>query len=329
MYSLFYFVNNKIGGRMKIRLGYACISKTLENVTSSSTYTYTSFKEEKDFQKLDKIIRSNFEDLEKILDYNIANNIHFFRISPKLIPLATHEKVPFDYITPYQNLYEEIGNKIRDHHMRIDLHPDQFCVLNSTREEVIDASFRILEYHYNLLNSFGIKNKVIILHVGGNAFGKEKSLSRFVNQFKKLPDEIQKSIAIENDDKIFNIEDCLKLHEKIGVPIILDYHHYICNNGNIELMNHFEHIMKTWKEKTPKIHFSSPKSKNKKDFRSHHDYIDVDRFIEFLEKIKVFEIDIDIMIEAKAKDEALFRLVRQLKYKTNYKFLDETTFLVS
>ena len=34
------------------------------------------------------------------------------------------------------------------------------------------------------------------------------------------------------------------------------------------------------------------------------------------------------MIEAKMKDEALFRLVRELKYKTDYKFIDDTTFIV-
>ena len=86
-------------------------------------------------------------------------------------------------------------------------------------------------------------------------------------------------------------------------------------------------MRKTWKEQRPKVHFSSPKSKLKKEFRSHHDYIDSDTFIFFIEQIKHLPYDIDIMIEAKAKDEALFRLVRELKYKTSYQFLDETTFI--
>lgn len=34
------------------------------------------------------------------------------------------------------------------------------------------------------------------------------------------------------------------------------------------------------------------------------------------------------MLEAKAKDDAMFRLIRELKYKTNYKFIDDTTFEV-
>ena len=76
------------------------------------------------------------------------------------------------------------------------------------------------------------------------------------------------------------------------------------------------------------MHFSSPKSKLKKEFRSHNDYINSDDFINFINLIKTQDKDIDIMLEAKAKDDAISRLVRQLKYKTNYKFIDETTFII-
>ena len=34
------------------------------------------------------------------------------------------------------------------------------------------------------------------------------------------------------------------------------------------------------------------------------------------------------MLEAKNKDEALFKLIRELKYKTNYEFIDDTSFIV-
>ena len=34
------------------------------------------------------------------------------------------------------------------------------------------------------------------------------------------------------------------------------------------------------------------------------------------------------MIEAKMKDDALFRLIRMIKYKDNYKFSDDTSFYV-
>ena len=113
--------------------------------------------------------------------------------------------------------------------------------------------------------------------------------------------------------------------KKINVPVVLDYHHFLINRNNEKIEDYIVDIFNTWNT-TPKIHFSSPKSSKEK--RAHHDYIDSDTFIDFIEKVKFCNRDFDIMIEAKAKDEALFRLVRELKYKTNYQFLDETTFIV-
>jgi len=72
------------------------------------------------------------------------------------------------------------------------------------------------------------------------------------------------------------------------------------------------------------MHFSSPKNNTKKDFRSHNDNINAFDFIQFLEKIKKYNKNIDIMLECKEKDIALFKLTRELKYH-NYKFQDETT----
>lgn len=307
---------------MLIRLGYACISKTI-NVTSSSSYTYTNFIKENDYDKLDKIIISNFEDLIKIIDYNNKNHIHFYRLSSNIIPLATKKEVQFDYLEKYKYYYQIISEKVKK--MRVDFHPDQFCVLNSTRRDVVNSSITILKYHYNLLKYLKIRNKVLVLHVGSNAFGKDNSIRRFINTYNKLPNYLKKCIVVENDDKVFNINDCLEISKEIGIPIVLDYHHHNCNNQS-NLYDYIEEIFNTWNI-TPKIHFSSPKNKTKKEFRSHNDFIDSDEFIKFIENIKHLNYNIDVMIEAKAKDEALFRLVRELKYKTDYKFIDDTSFI--
>jgi len=302
-----------------INLGYVAIATSLE-ITASKTITYTNFKNNPDFNKLDEIIKENLEALDKIIDYNIKNNIHFYRLTSKLIPLATLDDIEFDYIDKYHDYYQKIGKKIKDSNMRVDVHPDQFCVLNSTKKEVLANTFKILEYHYKILDALNIENKIIILHVGSSVFGKEQSLKRFINNFNKLPEYLQKSIAVENDDKIFNVEDCLKLCGQLKIPLVLDYHHHICNHVDPDITKYYDDILKTWTIK-PKMHFSSPKNKTKKDFRSHHDYINVDDFIKF---IKNLPFDADIMLEAKAKDEALFRLVRLLKYH-NLEFIDETT----
>lgn len=109
---------------MIIRLGYVAISKAL-NITSSGTITYTNYlKEENKNEKLDKIIKLNLENLEKILNYNTKNNIHFYRLTSKLIPLATHKDISFEYINKYKDYYNKISQIINKNNMRVDVHPD-------------------------------------------------------------------------------------------------------------------------------------------------------------------------------------------------------------
>lgn len=313
---------------MKVRLGYVALSKALDDVTTSSTITYTNYiNKNYNTSKLLEITKNNLDSLYEIIKYNVKNNFHFYRLTSKLVPLATHDKVDFDYITPLLDEYKKIGKLINDNNIRVDTHPDQYAVLNSMDSKIVKNTVEILEYHYKIMDAIGIKDKIIILHVGSSACGKKASITRFINNFNKLPDHIKKCIAVENDDKVYNIKDVLELCHKINVPMVLDYHHFICNNEKEDINDYLKEIIDTWDGKLPKMHFSSPKSKLKKEFRSHSDYINKECFIKFINILKKQDKDIDIMLEAKAKDDAVSRLARYLKYETNYKFLDETTFI--
>ena len=292
-----------------VRLGYACICNSIEE--HMHTITYTNYL--KDKNKINDIVKQNFEVLKKILTYNNKNNIHFYRLSSNFIPCASI--IEYDYPNIFKKEFKEISKLIKG---RFDMHLSEYCILNSTNKEVVKRSIDEIKYHYKLLKSFKVKPNLII-HIGSKSFGKENSITRFINNFNKLPNYLKNTLLIENDDKVFNVEDTLKLCQKIKRPMVLDVHHHNCNKTEKDLSNYLNEIFNTW-DTTPKIHFSSPK--NKKVFRAHNDYINSDDFINF---IKLIDRDIDIMLEAKAKDDALFRLVRELKYKTNYNFIDETT----
>ena len=312
---------------MVIRLGYVSISKTIYDYVRLSDITYTNYsKDNNGDSKLDNVIKNNLNNLYEILLYNIKNNIHFYRISSNLIPLATKSDVLFDYLNSYNEIYKKLGKLIKKSNIRVDMHPSNYCVLNSSREEVVRDSFEIIKYHYDIMEMMRIKDKIIILHIGSSVLGKKNSISRFINNFRKLPKYLQDIVVIENDDKVFNIDDCLYISEKLGIPVVLDYHHFKCNNIGSGIEGYLDKIIESWGDKVPKVHFSSPK--NKREFRSHNEYINVDDFIEFINILYKFNSDIDIMLEAKGKDEALFRLVRELKYKSDYKFIDETSFEV-
>lgn len=311
---------------MKIRLGYVALPVTID-ITASKTITLTNYKKlgvKRGEEKRTKIFEENLDNFLEILKYNKNNNIHFYRMTSHLVPLLTYPNSYDNILVKHKDKLRDIGKFINDNNMRVDMHPDQFLVLNSTNPEVVESTILSLNYYDSLMKLLNL-NTNIILHVGSSKEGKIKAMNRFCDNFKRLSKSIKNKIAIENDDKVFNIRNVLSLSKKIGVPVVLDYHHFLVNRNNEKIEDFIVDIFSTWKG-IPKIHFSSPK--NKKERRSHHDYIDSDVFIDFIEKVKFCNIDFDVMIEAKKKDEALFKLVRELKYKTNYEFLDETTFIV-
>lgn len=316
---------------MRVRLGYVAIALGLPNVTSSSSVTYTYYKkltnEEERINRLKKVSYSNIMDLKKILEYNIENNIHFYRITSALIPLATHPEVNWDYRAMFKVDFKIIGDIVKDNNMRVDTHPDQFNVINSLNEEVVESTKRNLWFHANLFEDMEYPLGKMVLHIGSAAGGKSAALKRFEKNFIDYPKEITSKIILENDDKTFTSKETLLLCQNLGVPMVLDVHHHICNNEGYSVKEILTDIFDTWNNEIlpPKIHFSSPK--NGIHDRKHADFINGQDFVEFIELCKPIGRDIDIMLEAKMKDLALFDLVKSIKsLRKQWKWIDFSTF---
>lgn len=307
---------------MKIRLGYACISAII-NTTSSKTTTLTYYKKldtKSKQNKIDIIIKENLKSLKEIIIYNIKNNIHFFRITAKLIPLM--DIVNID-LNKYKNEFLEIGNLINKNNMRVDVHADEFCVLNSINENVVLNSIKILNNLKISMDMFNVPYNIII-HIGSKVNGVKESIKRFKNNFNLLNEDLKEKLIIENDDKNFNVYQTLKLCEDLNIPMCLDIHHHYCNKCTKNIAFYLPRILNTFKNNIPKMHYSSPKSK--KEFRTHNEYINSEEFILFVNLLKEYNKDVDIMLEAKGKDLALVKLIYELKYKEIYKFIDDSSF---
>ncbi|WP_294373734.1 UV DNA damage repair endonuclease UvsE [uncultured Clostridium sp.] len=320
---------------MKVRLGYVAISMKLgKKVTSSSTVTFKNYnklstKEER-INKLKVVALSNLNDLEKILRYNVENNIHFYRITSALIPLVTHPEVGYwGHREIFKKDFEYIGRIINNNKIRIDTHPDEFNVLNSINPRVVANTKINLICQAEWFEDLNYDMGKMILHVGGATGGKDQGIKRFINNFNEYPEEITSKLILENDDKIYTAKEVLKLCNVLKIPMVLDVHHHNCNNDGEKVEEFLESIFNTWnREKLPpKIHFSSPR-----EFindRKHADYINPYDFIEFIEKAKILDRDFDVMLECKMKDEALYKLVSDIKrIKPEYKWLDKSTFLI-
>ena len=106
---------------------------------------------------------------------------------------------------------------------------------------------------------------------------------------------------LENDDTSFTLEDTLYLCEKIGIPLVFDYHHHLAHHRHVNWEDHWDRVVQTWSDSPlpVKMHISSPKSE--KEFRHHSDFVDIDMFFRFLKEVKGSTAQIDCMIEAKEK----------------------------
>ena len=197
---------------MKIRLGYACISKIIDT-TSSKTTTLTYYNKldtNNKSIKIDNIIKENLCNLEQIIKYNMKNNIHFFRMTASLIPLIDIHDID---LNKYKDKFIYIGKLINESNMRVDVHENEYCVLNSINEDVIIKSIKMLNSLKKVMDMFKI-NYNIILHIGSKSGGINKSISRFIDIFNILDDDLKNKIILENDDKSYNVYQTLRLCEK-------------------------------------------------------------------------------------------------------------------
>lgn len=318
---------------MKVRLGYVAIAKNLgKKVTSSSTVTFTNYNkittEEMKIEKLKNVTLSNLNALQQILEYNIKNNIHFYRITSALIPLVTHPEVGYwGHREIFKNDFKYIGKLIKESKMRVDTHPDEFNVINSVNPKVVKNTTINLMRQVEWFEDFGYEEGKMVIHIGGATGGKEKGIERFINNFRELPTKIKSRIIIENDDKSYTAKETLDLCKILKTPMVLDVHHHNCNNNGEKIEDMLEDILNTWNNEKlpPKLHFSSPRE-GEKD-RKHSDFINSKDFVEFINKANNINRDFDVMLECKEKDIALIQLVKDIKViNPQYKWIDESSF---
>jgi UV DNA damage endonuclease len=304
---------------MIINFGYVAISMKLKEASPNKTVTL------KNLEKVDRnlwtgrvegISKLNISNTVRILRYNNAYGIKLYRFTSKLVPFATHEAfLEWDWRSNLKDDFLELGNVVRETGIRVSTHPDHFTLLNSPKKEVLEASIRDLEHHCSMFELMGLGSEYkMVLHVGGMYKNKADSIKRFYEGFSQIDESIKKRLILENDDKIYNVEDVLEICRTLKIPMVLDIHHDKCNPSNYKLKDIISEIFGTWADERfpPKIHISSPKSE--KEMRSHHEFINPDDFIGFINDVQGITNNFDIMIEAKNKDLAVYKLMEDISH---------------
>jgi UV DNA damage endonuclease len=288
-----------------MRIGYPCINRTLD-CSASSTFRLKSYSE----TRLKTSIKNNLGCLRRILQFNLANKLYFFRISSDLVPFASHPINKFNWKKYFQDEFEEIGEFIIKNRMRISMHPDQFTLINSIRGEIFERSKNELEYHAEVLDLMKLNTSAKIqIHVGGVYGDKNESLERFIKRFNELPDSITRRLVIENDDRLYDLNHCLKIGDQIRIPILLDVFHHKINNSAIQTLKESLNLTKkSWNEKrdgVPMVDYSSQEPSGLP--LQHSETIDIGDFGVFLKQTET--LDFDVMLEIKDKERSAIKAI--------------------
>ena len=189
-----------------LKIGYACLNLDLDR--SFKTCRFTNLTNEKWIE----LISWNLETLKQMLIYTANHQIQMLRVSSDLIPFATKKKdgVDLDWRNYFKKEFEDLRNSIKQLKIRISFHPGQYTVLNSPKKEVVERAIADLNYHADLLALLGgnQSNKMVI-HIGGIYGDKEAAIKRFIQITNQLSNKIRRHLVIENDERLFTIEDVL------------------------------------------------------------------------------------------------------------------------
>jgi UV DNA damage endonuclease len=298
-------------------IGYACINMQLnalkgdDRVTTNRSMIRRTF-DEKGLDYTSELVLQNVSDLYSIIEWNEQNNIKFFRLSSEMFPWASEyyqDWGKFPNIEEITNILRDCGHLANKYGHRITSHPGPFNVLVSPNENVVNNTITDLTIHADIFDFMGLSrtpyNKLNI-HCNGVYGDKESALDRFCKNFERLPDSVKTRLTVENDDKasMYSVKDLYEgIHQRIGIPIVFDYHHYKFNTGGQTEQEALELALSTWGDITPVVHYSESRSKEQLDEsikpQAHSDYV--------LDYIDTYGNEVDIMVEAKAKELAVVK----------------------
>ena len=286
-------------------LGYACINMTLgkKGITTNRSMIKRTFLE-KGIPYASELSIQNVRDLIEIIKWNEQNDIKFFRMSSNVFPWSS--EYPLSSLPHYErikNLLAGAGNLVDKYGHRITSHPGPFNVLVSPNENVVKNTITDLSIHGEVFDMMGLSrtpyNKLNI-HCNGVYGDKQSAMDRFCKNFERLPESVQTRLTVENDDKasMYSVKDLMYIHERIGIPIVFDYHHHKFCTGGLTEEEALKLAASTWGDIKPVVHYSESKSlhENNESIKpqAHSDYIS--------ETINTYGLDVDVMVEAKAKE---------------------------
>jgi UV DNA damage endonuclease len=277
-------------------------------VTTNRTMIRKTF-DERGVNYAAQLAYQNICDLYTILVWNTANNIKFYRMSSDMIPWASEYGVRnLPNIEQVAAMLRKCGDYATSVGQRLTFHPGPFNKLTSSNPSVTSNTIRDLTIHADILDLMGLSNthyNKINIHVGATYKDKPMAVAQFLNNWDLVPDNVKSRFTLENDDKpsLYTTEELYNLiYKHTNIPIVFDHHHHSLHNDGMSSADALAIAVSTWGNVKPVVHYSQSRAVEqniKCPAQAHSD--------SYWETMDTCGYDVDVMLEAKFKEIALFK----------------------
>lgn len=293
-----------------MRFGLCCISLNLQELDPPikfQTMTYkrfSSLNRDEALSILGSRILNNLVATNATIRY-CADNNYCYRLSSDIFPLITYDEanINLEDLPNYDEIdaaFDDIAYAIQQTNVRVSCHPSEFNSLASLSDKVIEKTIVELNFYSSFMDRIGCPadhRSPMNLHVHNNAGSKEEVSQRFYSNFKRLDENCQARLTIENDDKLncWSVKDLVDIfHPITNIPICFDYLHHKCHHNNLTECEAINMCYDTWQTK-PLFHYSESRPGNNP--RAHADYAE--------QPFDTYGLEFDIDMELKMKDKAI------------------------
>jgi hypothetical protein len=151
--------------------------------------------------------------------------------------------------------FSKVGELAREKDVRVSFHPGQFCVLASDKPEVVERSIDEFEYHANMVRWMGFGKEFMDFKTNVHISGRQGYLG-IINILDKLSPEARNTIAIENDEMCWGLDESLQLEKYVA--LVLDiHHHWIRDEEYIQANDdRVKRVIDSWRGVRPTLHYS-------------------------------------------------------------------------
>ncbi|WKT54008.1 UV-endonuclease UvdE [Fusarium oxysporum f. sp. vasinfectum] len=265
----------------------ACLNTYLRNANPpvfSSRTCPQAFILERGQKYAQELGLANARDIIEMIQWNHKYSINFMRLNSGMFPFASHEEYGYS-LAPFA----------------ADVLAKAVYTNWKPRKEVVAAAVRDLDYHDEMLSLLKLpeqmnRDAVMVLHMGGVYGDKEATLNRFRENYANLSDSIKRRLVLENDDVAWSVHHLLPICEELNIPLVLDYHHHniifdaCLREGTKDIIALYDPSRLPAPSLSESVASIPPGPR-----RFHRDS------------------DMDLMIEAKDKEQAVFELMRTFK----------------